>query len=430
MARSTLTGSRIRERRIVSGIRQAELAKQAGISASYLNLIEHNRRRIGGALLVKLAEILGVEPSLLSEGAQATLVAALQQAANAPEGRVAELDRAEEFAGRFPGWAEVVAQGRQKIETLLQTVDILTDRLGHDPQLAASLHEVLSTVTSIRSTASILANTKQIEPEWRDRFHRNINEDANRLAQSSQALVAYLDGASDAATEVTSPQEEVELLLEAHGHHFPELEHADGDVQPLLEQLQSETARFMMTEILRRYQQAAMVAPLTQVADWVAAHGTDPFAMAADMGIAPDLAMRRLASLPDRLLPTALGYVECDASGTFLYRRPTEGFPMPRFGGACALWPVFAAANQPMVPQQQLVHQAGGDGQVFDTVALASPIAAPRLHQQVIYRSAMLITPAVSPDERAKDAVQELGVSCRICPKQTCTARREPAIAA
>ena len=60
----------------------------------------------------------------------------------------------------------------------------------------------------------------------------------------------------------------------------------------------------------------------------------------------------------------------------------------------------------------------------------ASPIAAPRLHQQVIYRSAMLITPAVSPDERAKDAVQELGVSCRICPKQTCTARREPAIAA
>ena len=61
MARDTLTGSRIRERRIILGLKQAELARRAEISASYLNLIEHNRRRIGGKLLLDIAEILGVE---------------------------------------------------------------------------------------------------------------------------------------------------------------------------------------------------------------------------------------------------------------------------------------------------------------------------------------------------------------------------------
>ncbi|WP_304951541.1 helix-turn-helix domain-containing protein, partial [Sulfitobacter sp.] len=50
--REGLTGSRIRERRVMAGLKQAELAQQSGISASYLNLIEHNRRRIGGKLLL------------------------------------------------------------------------------------------------------------------------------------------------------------------------------------------------------------------------------------------------------------------------------------------------------------------------------------------------------------------------------------------
>ena len=52
MSREGLTGSRIRERRVMAGQKQADLAKAIGISASYLNLIEHNRRRIGGKLLL------------------------------------------------------------------------------------------------------------------------------------------------------------------------------------------------------------------------------------------------------------------------------------------------------------------------------------------------------------------------------------------
>ena len=79
MPRESLTGSRIRERRSMAGLKQADLARQIGISASYLNLIEHNRRRIGGKLLVNIAQALGVEPSMLTEGAEATLIATLRE---------------------------------------------------------------------------------------------------------------------------------------------------------------------------------------------------------------------------------------------------------------------------------------------------------------------------------------------------------------
>ena len=61
--RNTLTGTRIRDRRVMAGTKQSALAREIGISASYLNLIEHNRRRIGGKLLLDIAGALGVEPA-------------------------------------------------------------------------------------------------------------------------------------------------------------------------------------------------------------------------------------------------------------------------------------------------------------------------------------------------------------------------------
>ena len=61
-------GSRVRERRMAMKMRQADLASRVGISASYLNLIEHDKRRIGGKLVVDIANVLGVTVSFFFEG--------------------------------------------------------------------------------------------------------------------------------------------------------------------------------------------------------------------------------------------------------------------------------------------------------------------------------------------------------------------------
>ncbi|MGC8203958.1 helix-turn-helix domain-containing protein, partial [Aliiroseovarius sp. PTFE2010] len=83
MPRRTHVGSRLRERRQMLALKQSQLAKQVGISPAYLNLIEHNRRRIGGKLLVDLSRALDVDPSVLSQGAEARLIDALRAAAGA-----------------------------------------------------------------------------------------------------------------------------------------------------------------------------------------------------------------------------------------------------------------------------------------------------------------------------------------------------------
>ena len=223
MSARTMIGSRIRERRILKGMRQVELAQLADISPSYLNLIEHNRRKIGGKTLLKLAELLEVETAFLSEGAEVELIARLRDAAAEQENAGAELDRTEEFAGRFPGWARLIADLSQNRGDLEQVVEALTDRMAHDPQLSASLYEVLSTVTAIHSASTILVETKELEPEWRMRFHRNINEDSQRLTDGAESLVRYLEGAPDIEAGIRSPQYELHMFLETNNYHFPQL---------------------------------------------------------------------------------------------------------------------------------------------------------------------------------------------------------------
>ncbi len=122
MSQRQLTGSRIREHRLDRQLQQSDLARAAGISASYLNLIEHNRRRIGGKLLQDIARALGIDVTLLAEGAERGRIEDLRGAAAALPGAEAELGRAEEFAGRFPGWATLIALQSAEIARLERQV--------------------------------------------------------------------------------------------------------------------------------------------------------------------------------------------------------------------------------------------------------------------------------------------------------------------
>lgn len=64
-------GGKIRRLRRQKHVSQADLANALGISASYLNLLEHNRRNITVPLLFKLAGHFGIEPGELVESDEA-----------------------------------------------------------------------------------------------------------------------------------------------------------------------------------------------------------------------------------------------------------------------------------------------------------------------------------------------------------------------
>lgn len=430
MPEPRLTGSRIRERRLALGARQADLARAVGVSPAYLNLIEHNRRRIGGKLLVDLARELNTEPAQLSEGAGQALVTGLRDAAARFETLTPELDRVEEFAGRFAGWAGLVAAQSARIEDLERVVETLSDRLTHDPHLAASLHEVLSTVTAIRSTAAILAETDDIDPDWQTRFLRNMREEAQRLSASAEGLVTYLEAGADTREMQVSAVDDLAAFVGEAAYHFPELEKpavGEGEVGLMVERagpLRDTGARDLARRMLVRYLSDARAMPLGPFATSLANTGEDPARVADGFGVGLDAVLRRMASLPVPEGAPGRGLVVCDGSGTVTLRKPLDGFPLPRFGAACPLWPLYQALARPAQPISQVVEMPGTDPKLFLCRAVSMPRAAASFDAPPIHEATMLIEPV----EQTDSPVLKVGASCRICPRETCAARREPSI--
>ncbi|MEL0033368.1 MAG: helix-turn-helix transcriptional regulator, partial [Paracoccaceae bacterium] len=190
---SASLGKRIKDKRQSIGVKQKELAKRVGISPSYLNLIESNQRRIGGKLVLLMAEALSVDPSYLSRGAEQVKISQLEEIARLNINNYSDITMpAAEFASKFPSWVDLLISLDRKAKSLEALIETLNDRVAHDPHLAASLHEVLTTISAIKSASEILKDEPNLESKWQHKFNQNIFEDSNRLAEGAQLLVNYL----------------------------------------------------------------------------------------------------------------------------------------------------------------------------------------------------------------------------------------------
>ncbi|GAB4258839.1 MAG: helix-turn-helix transcriptional regulator [Pararhodobacter sp.] len=445
MVRTALSGTRIRTLRTARRIGQADLARMVGVSPSYLNLIEHNRRRAGPRLLEAIAEALQIPPEALDERAGDAQIEALRAAAarvapDALAGPPPETDRAEEFLGRFPGWAGLLSHLHDRAEQQGRIIERLSDRMAHDPNLSAALHEIVSAVTSVQSTAAILAESEDLDAEWRARFHRNVHADSVRLANAAEALVAYLDTLGD-ETGPAAPQEELETWLERRGYHIAATEAPEpADWQALTEgeaELASAPARALAVAWLTRAQADAQALPLARLQPALVAMFAEggrfaPDLLAQQFGADLGQLFRRLACLPPVQGVPRFGLAICDGSGTLTFRRPIEGFTPPRFGGACPLWPLYRALLQPDRPVQALIEFPGGGGARFVAHAVAGQRGPLRFDAPQVWEASMLITPAsaVRAPGLTEAPALPVGSSCRICPRGECDARREPSIVA
>lgn len=416
MLLSALTGTRLRERRLALGMRQGDLAARVGISASYLNLIEHNRRRIAEDLLAEMARALDVPLATLQEGPADGLLDGLRAAAAAVPAAAAEVERVDDLIGRFPGWSAALVELHDRSRALARAVEVLNDRMAHDPHLSASLHEVLSAVSSVRTTAAILADTDDIDAEWRRRFHRNLHEDSERLAQGAEALVAYLDAAGQGQDQaITTPQDEVEAWAEACDWNLAAAEDIGHSAH-----LASGAGRVLAAALQASHRDDIERLPEEALHQALARHGPDPLALAREFAVPVLSAFRRLALRAG----SGLGLVICDGSGTLLLRKPALGFSPPRFGASCPLWPLFTALARPETPVEAVISLPGPQGALLRARAFCHVSYPGGFRGPELRHSAMLL----APEPPGAEAVLEVGPTCRICTRASCPARREPSI--
>ena len=424
MPLSALTGTKLRERRMAAGLLQADVAARAGISASYLNLIEHNRRKVTAEVMERLADALQIDRSALIDGKDAALVEDLRAAvarggASGEPGP--EVERVEDFVDRYPGWAALLAALHLRGLALERAVEALNDRMTHDPHLSQSLHELLSSLSAVRATAAILAETPDLEPDWAARFHRNLHQDSERLAAGAEALVGFLDAGQGIEEQgIAAPQEEVEDWLRGRGWTLSDVELAGG-LEEEIARLASSAARSLARAHVARAGADAVAMPEAAFLAALADLGPDPLALADRFAASPLVAMRRLAAVPS----VQAGLVACDGSGTLTFRKPATGFPLPRFGSACPLWPLYAAMGRPMQPFEARVQMAGQSDRRHRVIAWAETRHPQGLRGPELREAAMLIL----PDDGAGPGVR-IGSSCRVCARGDCPARREPSILA
>jgi XRE family transcriptional regulator, fatty acid utilization regulator len=425
----SLIGNRIRARRETLNMKQAHLARDVGISASYLNLIEHNRRGIAGKILLDIASRLDVGIASLQQGAQTSLVQAMQKAAANTDSKV-EVNRIEEMVGRFPGWSNLVAELQAKAARLERNVEGLSDRLTYDPYLAESLHEMLSNVTAIRSTAAILHDMPDIEPAQQARFHTNMHNESRRLSDISQALVTYFDQMAGGEIAPSTPLDEFETFLAEREYSLAELEPevvseaAITDIVNTAPALTSEAAKASASVFLQQLRQEAGLLPRKEFINAGRQLDFAPDMLASQFGTDMAIIFRRLAFLPRQEDVPQFGMVSCDISGAVTLRKPLPGFALPRYGAACPLWPLYQSIAQPGLALEFTLEMP--DGGLFKAYAYCQRLAVTGFNQPQILQANMLLR-EVEPQDNSAIPV---GPSCRICPRQNCQARREPTILA
>lgn len=412
MAR-TLIGTRIRERRRANKLTQTALAKAVGISASYLNLIEHNRRGIAGRTLIALARELGMQPSELTEGADAALINALTEAAKTDPNAVPEVDRIEEFVGRYPGWAKLLSSVSRTTQEQQETLTAMSDQMAHDPFVSETMHQILSNITAIRSTASILATESEIPQDMQDRFLNNLHNDSQRLSDTAEKMVDFFD--RDETADTPTPTTAVAHDFWATNNYVLE-----NGVSPAPNE-NAQSAPILKNSITR-YSKLDAAMPSDTFVEVAEKMQFDPLAISKAFDVDVMDVLFRLAHMPpDTDFPT-FGLIEVDMSGAVLMRKPTAELTLPLYSSACPLWPVYRAFAHPGQILRAPMEMPSGDRVL--TYALAEAVGEKDYALPPILRSTMIFSANPKVLGKHQPAPVLAGLHCSVCPRKSCEARR------
>ncbi len=441
-------GSRIQRLRRQSRISQAELAGQLGISASYLNLIEHNRRRITVPLLMKLAGQFGIEPGELVENDESRLVGDLMEifgddlfvdsqltnqdvrdlaASNPTVGRAivrlfdqfraqrsANLSATrtgtapDENAGYHPA-TDAVSDFIQEAGNYFPTLEEAAERVRRDIESASDsfeygLRTYLFNVFGLqwRLASLPVGIARRYDPDRREILTAEVLS-----AESAQFAVAHQLGTLTASMEIDQlieasnlPADAPVLARNALGSYF-----ASALLMPYEPFLKAcRETRYDIERIQRRFRTS-----FEQVC-----HRMTTLQRPGRAGI-------------------PLHLVRTDIAGNISKRFSLSGIHISRHSGACPRWNVYSAFLNPERVNVQISQMP--EGQRYFCIAKSITKGghhhnAPRRHLSIglgchiSHAQGMIYSDGMALSDPAQSV--PIGVGCRICPRLDCEQRAHP----
>ncbi|WP_439596531.1 helix-turn-helix domain-containing protein [Falsiroseomonas sp.] len=441
----TLIGRTIRRLRQEKRLTQQALAVRLGISASYLNLIEHDQRPVTASLLIKLGQVLTVDLAALSGTGERQAEAGLREVLSDPLLGLEEVPEAEiaTLAGSAPQAARAVLalyrawrvaredasgialpSGRRLLLPNEEARDFFHDRANH----FSELEQVAEAIGGeLRATP---AEMNHAVAERLRRTH-GVTVAVGRLdgaLRRYDPALRRLDLSESLPRESRGFQMAFQLmLLEAR-------EAVEAVIAPA--ELSTPEATALVRIGLLNYAAAALLMPYGAYLNAARSLRHEVEALAARFGVSFEQAAHRLSTLQRpgdngsaRGLP--FFFLRVDPAGNVDKRFSAAGFPFARFGGSCPKWIVHQAFATPSVTRVQVAQLP--DGAAF--LCFARAIAAPTTHWG---EPAPMHVVAMGCDlSRAAEVVYAdgldlpraavgIGLSCRLCDRADCRSRAFP----
>ena len=436
-----LIGRTVRRIRTERGMTQQALAVRLGISASYLNLIEHDQRSVTAAVLFKLTEALGVDLAALSGHTERQLEAGLREVLgdpvlgldSVPEGELQAMAAAAPNASRgvlalYRAWRVAredssgiaLPSGRRMLLPTEEARDFFHERGNHFPELERfgeklgaelraapaemnhAIAERLRNAHGVRVTVAPMPESdRRFDPRTRDLW---LAESLPRESRGFRMAFQL-------------------MLLEAR-------EVVDAT---LGEEPPSSTEATQLIRIgLLNYAAAVLLMPYLPFLHAARELRHDVEKLAARFGVSYEQAAQRLSTLQregHRGVP--FFFLRVDTAGNVTKRFAAAGFPFARFGGSCPKWVVHHAFG---TPEQVRVQAAElPDGAAFLCISKAVHGPTPRWGEP----SPTHVVAIGCDISRASELVYAdgldlttarvgIGLSCRLCDRADCRSRAFP----
>lgn len=452
--RKALLGHKVRRLRQDLGLSQAEMAEQLAISASYLNLIEHNQRPVTVPLLFRLGQAFEIDLKAFAEDEEAQLAAGLKEAFADPlfaQDRPRDADL-RELAAASPAAAEAVLTLYRAYRSLRDDARALAERMAESGRLQ-SLEGAASPLDEVRDFQQAMHNhvpelEAAAEELWADgRFEADdLYRGLSRHLQAAHGVAVRIlpaDVMGDALRRYDIHRRRV-LLSEALAPASRVFQLAAQAAllgrRELLDRLVAK-GRFSSPEAerlaragLAAYFAGAVLMPYDRFREAAAELRHDLSLLERRFGASFEQVCHRLTTLQR---PGSRGvpffFIRIDRAGNVSKRLDGGGFRFSRFGGACPRWIVHEAFARPSEVLAQVA--ATPDGSRFFTIARTVEGAAGfRRGQGAQFaiglgcdvKDAGKLVYSDGLDLANAAGATAIGVACRVCERADCGQRAHP----
>lgn len=451
----TRLGSKVRALRRKHHLTQAALAERLSISASYLNLIEHDRRPLPAKLLIDLARLFEVDLEAFHADADGELLADLEEAFGDPLFDEVDVtrDQLRDVSAAAPGVARGVLQLYRAYRSARAALDTLGARLtGGD--LPGLDHVLLSTeevndlvqramnyFPSLEAGAEALWRDAALDPSdlarglvaHLERVHK-VSVKVVTVAESGGALRRFdPDRRALALSESLPPRARTfQLALQVC------LLGMSGELERLTAEssLTSDESRALARGVLANYFAGAVLMPYERFLEAAQRERYDVELLGHRFRTSFEQVCHRLTTLRR---PGAEGIpfhmTRVDIAGNLSKRFSASGIRFARFSGNCPRWNVHAAFLTPGMIRVQLSRMPDGTAYFCfartvtkDRGSYRTPqtVYAIGMGTQVQHASQLIYSDGV--DLSNLDAAVPIGTTCRLCERTDCQQRAFPSL--